>query len=119
MENSVNQLGNPEVEYTLAEYSVKGRECPVYPVVKEVERTKQFEVRTSDYLANLSKGAGYDGLAEAYQHLGSYFAMSDLTLEMSADLEYIPPGGVTLPGTLRRTSRYSGWTPEKYYEGDD
>jgi hypothetical protein len=45
--------------------------------------------------------------------------MTDLTLGSSSDSEYKPHGRIILLGTLRRTSRYSGWTPGKYYEGDD
>ena len=78
-----------------------------------------FMMNMSAYEGNIVPEAEYDSVAAAYQYLDSYFAMTDLTLEPSSDSDYVLETKVDLPGTLRRTSCYSGWTPGKYYEADE
>jgi hypothetical protein len=91
--------------------------CPVYPEVEERE-SSVIEVDTSGALHILSTGEKFDGVTEAFKYLDSYFAMSEMSLESNVDPDYLPPMNVTLPDTLRRSSRFSGWTPGKYFEGD-
>ena len=74
-------------------------------------------MNTSTYEGNVDPEEEYDSAATAYQYLDSYFTMTNLTLD--SDLDYVPERKVDLPGTLRRSSRYSGWTPGKYYEADE
>jgi hypothetical protein len=45
--------------------------------------------------------------------------MTDMTLEPSSEPDYTPSVEVELPGTLRRSARFNGWTLGKYFEGDD
>ena len=83
------------------------------------EMLHPFMMNTSVYEGNIEPEAEYDNATAAYQYLDSYFAMTDLTLEPSSDSDYVLKIKVDLPGTLQRTSRYSGWTPGKYYEADE
>ena len=61
----------------------------------------------------------YPGVTSAYQYLDNFFMIERVEPESGADPEYIPSVGVALPGTLRRSDRANGWTPGRYYEGDD
>ena len=90
----------------------------MYPEVEERE-SSVIEVDTSGPLHILSTREKFDGVTEAFKYLDSYFDMSDMTLESIDDLDYLPPMNVKLPGPLRRSSRFSGWTPGKYFEEDE
>ena len=80
---------------------------------------RPFGMNTSTYEGNVEPEEEYDSAAAAYKYLDSYFTMTNLRLEPSSDSDYVPERKVDLPGILRRTSRYSGWTPGKYYEADE
>jgi hypothetical protein len=57
----------------------------------------------------------FDGVTEAYQYLDSYFSMTDMTLEPSSEPDYTPSVEVVLPGTLRSSVCFNGWTLGKYF----
>ena len=61
----------------------------------------------------------YPGITSTYQYLDDVFMIESAEPESSADPDYISSVGVTLPGTLRRSDRANGWTPGRYFEGDD
>ena len=83
------------------------------------EMLHPFVMNTSTYEGSVEPEEEHDSAAAAYQYLDSYFTMTNLTLEPSTDFDYVPERKVDLPGTLRRSSRYSGWTPGKYYKADE
>ena len=61
----------------------------------------------------------HQGITSAYRYLDDFFMIDRVEPESSIDPDYTPFVGVALPGTLRRTDRANGWTPGRYYEGDD
>ena len=95
-------------------YTEKGN--PIYPKVKE--KSSLFEIDTSRGVQIFSTGEKFDGVEEVLQYLDSFFSMGAMTLETVKDPEYVPPVEVVLPGTLRRSARFNGWVPGKYYESD-
>ena len=77
-----------------------------------------FQIDTSRGFKIFSTGEKFDGVQEAFQYLDNFFSMGAMTLEPTKDPEYVPPVEVVLPGTLRRSARFNGWVPGKYYESD-
>ena len=55
---------------------------------------------------------------EVYESLEHYFSATDFTLGTS-DSDYTPTGRPYVPTTLRRTARFTGWTPGMYREETD
>ena len=95
-------------------YTEKG--TPIYPVVEE--KSSLFEIDTSGGIQIFITGENFGGVQEAFQYLDSFFSMGAMTLETLKDPEYVPPVEVVLPGTLRRSTRFKGRVPGKYYESD-
>ena len=106
--------GEGKVTLDSCYYMKKG--TPVYPVVEE--KSSLFEIDTSGGVQIFSTGEKFDGVEEAFQYLDSFFSMGAMTLETVKDPEYVPPMEVVLLRTFRRSARFNGWVPGKYYESD-
>jgi hypothetical protein len=85
MPTDVENDTNMELDHTPTTYNYGEGNCPVCPIVKEMERPGVYEVRTSNYLGNLDKKEEYDGAAEAFQYLRIYFMMTDCKIDLSSD----------------------------------
>jgi hypothetical protein len=55
---------------------------------------------------------------EMFQSLDSFFVGSEMDKEPVVDPTYTLPEPVVLPGTLRRSARFNGYIPGRYYESD-
>ena len=89
---------------------------PIYPEAKK--ESSLFEIDTSGGIHIFSTGEKFEGVQEAFQYLDTFFSMGMMKLDMTKNPEYVPPVEVVLPGTLRRSTRFNGWVPGKYYESD-
>jgi hypothetical protein len=55
---------------------------------------------------------------EMFQCLDSVFARTEMEKEPVVDPTYASHGPVALPGTLRRSARFNGYVPGRYYKSD-
>jgi hypothetical protein len=53
-----------------------------------------------------------------FQSLNSFFARSEMEKKLVVDPTYTLPEIVILPSTLRRSARFNGYVPGRYYESD-
>jgi hypothetical protein len=53
-----------------------------------------------------------------FQSLDSFFAGSEMEKEPVEEPTYTLPEPVVLPCTLRRSARFNGYVPGRYYESD-
>jgi hypothetical protein len=121
MENEVNashiKIEVEDMSPIMCYYTEDG--CPIYPIWDKEDDENLYELDNSEALNIISTGEKFDGVTETYQYLDSYFSMTDMTLEPRSEPNYTPSVEVVLPGMLRRSARFNGWTPGKYFEGDN